>query len=59
MDGSAVALEKARARLAEEEVEAGLVKGDAMTLPFEDAFFDGVLDIECIYANTTFRIPKK
>jgi len=52
LDGSAVALEKAAQRLAEEGVKADLKQGDAVRLPYPDVFFDGVLDIECIYANS-------
>lgn len=51
LDGSAVAIEQARRRLAEESVAAELKVGDAVHLPYPDASFDGVLDIECIYAN--------
>lgn len=52
LDGSQVALDKAKARLAEENINAALAKGDAMNLPYPDEYFDGVFDIECVYANT-------
>ncbi len=52
LDGSRVALERAQDRLATQGLEAELHHGDATALPFEDASFDCVLDIECIYANT-------
>lgn len=51
IDGSGVALEQARQRLAGEGLSAELVKGDAMRLPWPDDHFDAVLDIECVYAN--------
>jgi SAM-dependent methyltransferase len=51
LDGSAEAIKKAGQRLAEEGLKADLKQGDAVRLPYPDAAFDGVLDIECIYAN--------
>jgi SAM-dependent methyltransferase len=52
LDGSTVALERARQRLTERGLEAQLDRGEAMELPYGDSSFDCVLDIECIYANT-------
>lgn len=52
MDGSQVALEKARNRLAGEGLEVQLHCGDILSLPFPSDFFDCVIDIECLYANT-------
>ncbi len=52
LDGSRVGLDRAAERLAERGLAARLDQGDAMELPYADASFDCVLDIECIYANT-------
>ena len=52
LDGSQVAIERARERLKDESLSANLVLGDAMNLPYAENFFDVVLDIECSYANS-------
>jgi SAM-dependent methyltransferase len=52
LDGSRIAIEQAAARLARENLSASLHVGDAMHMPFADAVFDCVLDVECVYANT-------
>lgn len=52
LDGSQVALSRAEERLSEQGLTAALHLGDAMDLPFKNASFDCVLDVECIYANT-------
>lgn len=51
LDGSAVALDKAKEVLEQEGVCAQLAQGEAMALPYDDGFFDGVIDMECVYAN--------
>lgn len=53
MDGSAVALAKARDRCVEENVSVDLRQADAVSLPYEDGFFDAVYELECIYSNNT------
>jgi SAM-dependent methyltransferase len=52
VDGSAVAIQNGKNRLTEEQVTGELKQGDAAQLPYPDAHFDGVLDIECLYANS-------
>lgn len=52
LDGSAVAVGQARERLAREGLSAELKVGDAAHLPWADRFFDAILDVECIYANS-------
>ena len=52
IDGSRVGLNLANQRLIEKGLRARLDQGDAMDLPYSDASFDCVLDIECIYANS-------
>lgn len=51
LDGSAVAVQQARERLAREGLSAELEVGDAIRLPWQSGFFDAVLDVECLYAN--------
>lgn len=51
IDGSATAIRLAKERLEEEQLTATLKVGDITHLPFEDNFFDAVLDVECLYAN--------
>jgi len=52
IDGSAVAIEQATQRLLSENLAADLRVGDAMNLPWPEASFDAVIDVECIYANS-------
>lgn len=51
IDGSAAALEAAKARFAAESLAGEFVRGDAAALPYPDAFFDGALDVACLYSN--------
>lgn len=51
IDGSHVALNIARARMEKEGLQALFELGDISQLPYEDACFDAVIDIECLYAN--------
>ncbi len=52
IDGSEVAIQKAQTYLQKEDLTADLIVGDAMDLPYADSYFDAVIDIECIYANS-------
>ncbi|MBZ5557424.1 MAG: methyltransferase domain-containing protein [Acidobacteriia bacterium] len=52
IDGSQVAIDRARQRMAEEHLTADLRVGDVATLPYANAAFDAVLDVECLYANS-------
>ena len=58
MDGSHVAIERARDRCREEAVEVSFEIADAMNLPYPNEFFDGVFELECIYSNN-FNDSKK
>lgn len=51
IDGSPTAIEKAKKRMEEESLKADLQIGDINQLPYEDNFFDAVIDNECIYSN--------
>jgi SAM-dependent methyltransferase len=53
IDGSDTAIEKGNNRLASERLFAKLIVGDIIKLPYEDNFFDGVLDVECLYCMNT------
>ena len=50
-DGSETAVKKAKARMEEENTLAELLVADAGDLPYNDEFFDGVIDSAVIYAN--------
>ncbi len=52
IDGSATAIEKARARFAAEGLSGEFVQGDISVLSWEDASFDAVLDVGCLACNT-------
>tara|TARA_B100000700_G_C14630839_1_gene662724 strand:+ start:44 stop:709 length:666 start_codon:yes stop_codon:yes gene_type:complete len=52
LDGSKIALKKAKKFLDSQSLNANLHHGDAMNLPYDDHTFDAVLDVECIYANS-------
>lgn len=62
IDGSARAIQLANTRLHGEGLSAVLHVGDIISLPFPDSFFDAVIDVECLYANSresTVRILKE
>ena len=52
IDGSAVAIERLRTRLAEEGLHAGLAVGDIVDLPYPNETFDCALDVACLMCNT-------
>lgn len=52
IDGSEVAIARAKEHLIKENLKAALYQGDCLNLPFADGQFNCVLDIECIYANS-------
>tara|TARA_X000000368_G_C23023846_1_gene709268 strand:+ start:365 stop:1036 length:672 start_codon:yes stop_codon:yes gene_type:complete len=52
IDGSKIAIDKASQYLENENLKADLRVGDAMKLPYEKSYFDAVIDVECIYANS-------
>lgn len=55
IDGSNAAIQKATSRLQAEGLSADLRVGDIISLPYENDFFDAVIDNECLYCNT---LPK-
>lgn len=52
IDGSATAIQLARQRLSEENLQADLAVGDVIKLPFSDMSMDAVVDVECLCCNS-------
>jgi SAM-dependent methyltransferase len=52
IDGSKVAIDRAKERFLKENLTGHFAVGDIQSLPYEDNFFDAVIDIECIYTNS-------
>ena len=52
LDGSQTAILKTREKLDREQLSAELKVGDVVDLCYNDNFFDVVLDVECMYANS-------
>jgi len=54
IDGSITAIKKAKNRLNGEvkDWSGDLIVGDITTIPFNDQFFDAVVDVECLYCNS-------
>ncbi len=53
IDGSEIAVKKAIHRLNEEFLEwsGNVIQGDILNIPYQNNFFDAVIDSEAIYAN--------
>lgn len=51
VDGSAVAISRAKERIISEGLHANLQIVDIVDLPFENDFFDAIIDNECVYSN--------
>ena len=52
VDGSQEAINIARKRFCDENLTVELKVCDIMELPYPDNYFDCVVDIECLYANS-------
>ena len=52
VDGSQKAISIARKRFSDEHLMVELQVCDIMKLPYPDNYFDCVVDIECLYANS-------
>ena len=50
-DGSPSAVEKTKARLQQNGLEASLSVQDAVSIDYSENFFDAVIDNVCIYSN--------
>jgi ubiquinone/menaquinone biosynthesis C-methylase UbiE len=51
MDGSKTAIEKARQRFREDHLKGEFIVGDFIRIPFQDKFFDSVIDVCSIQHN--------
>lgn len=58
IDGSETAIKKGITRFHDESLNAKLIVGDIINLPFEDQVFDGVIDVECLYCNNTINTER-
>jgi SAM-dependent methyltransferase len=52
IDGSAVAIEIIRKSMESENLPVSLAVGDVGDIPFEDGYFDCIVDINCVMCNT-------
>jgi SAM-dependent methyltransferase len=52
IDGSKVAIARAKQRLMDDGLQSHLKTGDIAELPYDSEFFDCVIDCECIYSNS-------
>mgnify|MGYP001452649315 CR=1 FL=1 len=52
VDGSNVALNKAKKLIKKHNEKCDLTRADIINLPFEDEYFDLIIDIECLYSNS-------
>jgi SAM-dependent methyltransferase len=51
MDGSEIAIGMAKSRMSKEQLSINVEVGDILNLPYQDNFFDAVIDNECVYCN--------
>lgn len=52
IDGSPTAIKKAKLRMRQEGVRADFRIGDIVNLPYQNNYFDSVIDAECLYSNS-------
>jgi SAM-dependent methyltransferase len=53
IDGSETAILQAKRRISEEGLNAHLETGDIVSLPYANSTFDAIVDVECLYANSS------
>lgn len=58
IDGSQIAIEKLKDRLKKEKLNGSFIVGDAIKLPYEDKFFDCIIDSAAIQHNKSKNINK-
>lgn len=51
IDGSDTAIKIAQERMKNENLNARLIVGDIISLPFDNMEFDAIIDNECLYSN--------
>ena len=52
IDGSYTAINRAKGRLQNENLNAQFIVGDIIKLPFENQKFNAIIDNECLYSNS-------
>jgi SAM-dependent methyltransferase len=57
-DGSETAIKKAKKRIAEEGENANIIVADAGDMPYDNEFFDGIIDSAVINANSLIVIKQ-
>ncbi len=58
IDGSDTAINQAKTRIFEEGLNANLIVGDIINLPYDDNYFDSVIDVECLYCINNEYLDK-
>ena len=58
IDGSETAIKQAKERMVEEGLNAKFTVGDIIHLPYQDNFFDAVIDVECLCCNNLVNSTK-
>lgn len=52
IEGSKTAVERAKKRIEGEGLHANIIHGDIVSLPFQEEYFDAVIDGDCLYCNS-------
>jgi len=58
MEGSKTAVERGKARMEKEGVKVTFSIGDIVALPYQNGFFDGVVDAECLTHNNRENLER-
>jgi len=58
IDGSETAIKILKNRFEKEGLKSHTYVGDVINLPFEDNFFDGVVEVECLSCNTLKNVQR-
>lgn len=52
IEGSKTAVERAKKRIEREGLHVNIIQGDIVILPFQEEYFDAVIDGDCLYCNS-------